>query len=291
MWGSGESRTLEGEQKALGGGEDTMLDAEQKVLEGGQRAARTDAVAPPGFDPAKVEEVKKWAFDRYKEVEALHARMSIQESDPSKDDVEKVVKRLRALEIAVAVNHEDPVAAKQRFEDWARREAKVAWLYYVEHWKKQKAKEEEENARKERDRRKLLARQAVVEFRKTYAGAPDPESEVGTVLAGLVDVKTGLVWLGSSGVPNRRYALTTIMRDILKNVRQVEKWKTDVCAEVDVMNTYIKEIGITSPADIVGKNLNFHAETWDDLRQVWKARGACGNCRQWITDINADHGG
>ncbi|GLY80342.1 hypothetical protein [Actinoallomurus iriomotensis] len=223
----------------------------------------------------------RWAFQRRSEISKILSRMPARES---RTGVETLISRVSRLETNL-VGGTDPIEAWDEFVEFLDGEGADAWEYYLKQQEAVDKELQEAERRKARDRLAALAARVAVKARNKYQGGPN--AQVGTVIAGLVDVTTGRTWVGTSGVAAHATAAHPVMTALLDRTRDVEKWPVASCAEVDAMKQYLHANNITSLQEIPAESLFFHAETWNEEARKWQGRSACKNCSQWFTKIQA----
>lgn len=243
-----------------------------------------------------VKKLKEWSRARKAEVDGIHQKMTIRNSEPSKDDVGQLSQKLTALDATLSTAG-DPVKARTALVEQLDGLLYSAWLYYLnEQAKLDRAREEREReARRQQLKQKAVAE--AVKYRTKHARTS------GTVVTGLVDLVTGNVYVGQSGTDNRLTpTLHPVMNELLGGKQRVAEWPTDVCGEVNVMNEYLHNSTFTSASQIPKKSLVFHSETFNSGDTVinrttgrpaqktphWESRAACKNCEKWIESIEAE---
>jgi hypothetical protein len=256
-------------------------------------------VAVPADDKAgeRAEQIAKLAMQKSAVSVFIDRVERVSADGPDQQDMRDLFNLLASIERKLRDNADVGEMTKLFSKRLAENERlKAAWAYYRADRQKKEIAKEDERRRLELERRRQLARQAAIRLRDKYPGGPaTSDGKLGTVVAGLVDVNFAATekkyWVGTSGVEHHEIAQNTVMTELLKDVIPAEAWPREACAEVDTMKRYIVAMGVTDKAQIDGSVLYFHAETWDETKNRWKARGACGNCSQWISAIGAEHGG
>jgi hypothetical protein len=224
----------------------------------------------------------QWAFQRRSEISKILSKMPARES---RSGVEALIGRLSRFETNL-VEGRDPIEAWDEFVEFLDGTGADAWEYYLQKQEAIDKELQEAERRQARNRFAALAAREAIKTRNKYPGGPN--SQVGTVIAGLVDVTTGLTWVGTSGIAAHKIPTHSVMTTLLKDTRDVEGWPVASCAEVDAMKQYLRDSGITSVKNIPTEALYFHAETWNEKARKWQGRSACKNCSQWFAKIQAE---
>ncbi|KAA9381721.1 hypothetical protein F5972_02545 [Microbispora cellulosiformans] len=235
----------------------------------------------PAEEAVPTTKVKEWASAARVELGQWLRTATL--ASETKAAAEEVWKRLGALESALVNKTKSEAEARAAF---------VTWVYESD-WNGGFTWYLEEKARVVAEARRLEAEQAIQRFiakaRTEAQKATRTQGGVGTVVAGLADLGTQQTFTGTSGAyPNLPGSgKHPVMEEILSRVGQGEDWTVDNCAEVDAMNKYLYAINARVLSDVQGKNLYFHAETWNWDKKVWQPRKACGNCDKWLKTIGA----
>lgn len=107
-----------------------------------------------------------------------------------------------------------------------------------------------------------------------------PSKDMGKTIACLINVDDPTqFWVASSGTTHR-LDLTPETRRILVGVYQVEEWPVDACAEVNALDLAIR----AHLAPVRNQtHLYSYCFTWNIRTRRWTGRGACHNCKQWLS--------
>lgn len=244
-------------------------------------AETTHASHNPAEEAVPTTKVKEWASKARIELGQWLRTATI--GSDVKAAAEEVWKRLGALESALVSQTKSEAEARAAFVTWVyENDWNGGFTWYLE-----------EKAKAVAEANRLEAEQAIQRFiakaRTEAQKATRTVGGLGTVVAGLADLGTQQTFTGTSGA--YPYLPQTekhpIMEEILAKVGQGEEWTVDNCAEVDAMNKYLYKIKARVLSDVQGKNLYFHAETWNWDKKVWQPRKACGNCDKWLKTIGA----
>ncbi|MGJ6963499.1 hypothetical protein ACSDR0_16470 [Streptosporangium sp. G11] len=246
---------------------------------------QTHVALPTADDLVPPAGVKTWAFGARTLLKGFYDKMTI--ANKEKPYVELLMTKLSRLESAIIGGTAETVA-RTTFVEWVRDEDEGGWSYYVQ----VKAAEDLRLAREAREARRQeiigKARSEAVKARSRYSSGNN--SAVGMVISGLADTVSDTVYVGTSGAYAYAKVQHPVMKELLTGVAMVESWPVTGCAEVDAMNQFLIARAITRKAQIEPGTLYFHAETWNEKSGKWQARGACKNCGQWLSKIEAGHG-
>ncbi|MER5645958.1 hypothetical protein [Streptosporangium sp. NPDC002524] len=246
---------------------------------------QTEVVLPTADDLVPPAGVKAWAFGARTLLKGFHDKMTIVNKE--KPHVELLMTKLSRLESAIIAGTAE-TAARTTFVEWVRDEDEGGWPYYV----KVKAADDLRLAREAREARRQevagWARSEAVKERNRYGSGNN--NAVGMVISGLADTVSETVYVGTSGAYAYAVVQHPVMKKLLTGVVQAESWPVTGCAEVDAMNKFLIARAVTPATKIEPGTLYFHAETWNEKGGKWQARGACKNCEQWLSKIEARHG-
>ncbi|WP_433245159.1 hypothetical protein ACQPYK_42930 [Streptosporangium sp. CA-135522] len=244
-------------------------------------AETTHAPHNPAEEAVPPTKVKDWASAT--RIELGQWIKTLKLSNDIKEAADAVWKRLGALESALVNKTQSETEARAAFVTWvADNDWHGGFAWYLE-----------EKAKAVAEANRLAADQAIQRFiataRTEAQKATRMQGGLGTVVAGLADIATQQTFTGTSGAYPSLLATGKhpIMQSLLARTGQGEEWTVDNCAEVDAMNKYLYAINARLMTDVHGKNLYFHAETWNWDKKVWQPRKACGNCDSWMKVIGA----
>lgn len=183
----------------------------------------------------------------------------------------------------IVLNSDDTNIAKAA-KDFKEKTVQYFWKFeefaegYIKAAKAAQAKEELRLAIEAR----LTAQQEAQRrsFDETKRHSRGPDSTTGKTIASIVEVASGNYWVGRSGISNHTVFANAQMTTLLKNVQQTEEWAVNVCAEVDAMKQALL-------ANANENDLVFYCWTWNASTQKWTGKGACSNCKQWISKLGA----